>query len=41
MQQQDQTMDSIAGTLNNIAQQASLMGGEIEEHIEYVVGLTE
>lgn len=41
IQQQDQTLDSMAGTLDNIAQQASLMGTEIEEHIEYVVGLTE
>jgi len=34
MQQQDHTMDSIAGTLHTIAQQASLIGNEIEEHNE-------
>ena len=36
MQQQVQTMDSISGTLHTIAQQASLIGNEIEEHNEYV-----
>jgi len=35
MRQQDQTMDSISGTLNILTQQASLMGQEIEEHNEY------
>ena len=40
MQEQDHTMDSIAGTLHTIAQQASLMGNEIQEHNEYV-GLVE
>jgi len=34
MQEQDHTMDSMAGTLHTIAQQASLMGNEIEEHNE-------
>jgi len=33
---QDQAMDSIAGTLSTIAQQANLMGQEIEEHNECV-----
>ena len=37
MRQQDETMDSISGTLNVLAQQASLMGQEIEEHNEYVL----
>jgi hypothetical protein len=36
IQEQDQTMNSIAGTLNTIAQQAGLMGSEIREHNEYV-----
>ena len=36
MRQQDETMDSISGTLNILTQQASLMGQEIEEHNEYV-----
>jgi syntaxin 6 len=31
---QDHAMDSISGTLNTIAQQASLMGQEIGEHNE-------
>lgn len=39
MRQQDDAMDSISGTLHTISQQASLMGSEIEEHIEYVVVL--
>lgn len=30
-------MDSISGTLNTLAQQASLMGQEIGEHNEYVL----
>jgi syntaxin 6 len=34
IQQQDQTIDSIAGTLSTIAQQAGLMGTEIIEHNE-------
>jgi len=34
IRQQDHTMDSISGTLHTIAQQASLMGNEIEEHNE-------
>ena len=34
IREQDQTMDSIAGTLNTLAQQASLMGQEINEHTE-------
>ena len=41
MRQQDDTMDSISGTLHTISQQASLMGNEIEEHNEYVVSLHE
>ena len=36
MRAQDTTMDSIAGTLHTIAQQASLMGQEINEHNECV-----
>lgn len=36
IRQQDQTIDSIAGTLTTIAEQAGLMGREIEEHNEYV-----
>ena len=44
LQQQDQTITSIAGTLNTIAQQAGLMGSEIREHNEcvphtHIVGL--
>jgi hypothetical protein len=39
MRQQDDAMDSISGTLHTISQQASLMGNEIEEHIECVVVL--
>jgi hypothetical protein len=34
IQQQDQTINSIAGTLSTIAQQAGLMGSEINEHNE-------
>jgi len=34
IREQDHTMDSIAGTLNTIAQQASLMGQEINVHNE-------
>jgi hypothetical protein len=34
IQQQDQTINSIAGTLSTIAQQAGLMGSEIGEHNE-------
>ena len=37
LQQQDQTINSIAGTLSTIAQQAGLMGSEIHEHNECVV----
>ncbi|TFK34482.1 t-SNARE [Crucibulum laeve] len=37
--QQDQTMDSISGTLTTIAQQASLMGQEIGEHNELLTDL--
>ncbi|KAF8962623.1 snare protein TLG1/Syntaxin [Flammula alnicola] len=37
--EQDHTMDSIAGTLNTIAQQASLMGQEIGEHNEMLTDL--
>ena len=32
--EQDRTMDSIAGTLSTLAQQAGLMGREIGEHNE-------
>lgn len=34
IRQQDQTIDSISGTLNTLAQQAGLMGQEIGEHNE-------
>ncbi|KAJ7666253.1 t-SNARE [Mycena polygramma] len=34
IQEQDRTMDSIAGTLSTLAQQAGLMGQEIVEHNE-------
>ncbi|KAF8474447.1 t-SNARE [Russula ochroleuca] len=34
IQQQDQTINSISGTLSTIAQQAGLMGSEISEHNE-------
>ncbi|KZP15278.1 hypothetical protein FIBSPDRAFT_867369 [Athelia psychrophila] len=34
MREQDQTMDTISGTLSTLAQQAGLMGQEIEEHVE-------
>jgi hypothetical protein len=34
IQQQDQTINTIAGTLSTIAQQAGLMGSEIGEHNE-------
>jgi hypothetical protein len=37
IRQQDRTIDSIAGTLSTLAQQAGLMGQEILEHNEYVV----
>ncbi|KDR80137.1 hypothetical protein GALMADRAFT_242387 [Galerina marginata CBS 339.88] len=39
IREQDHTMDSIAGTLNTIAQQASLMGQEIGEHTEMLTDL--
>ncbi|KAI0350856.1 hypothetical protein OH77DRAFT_1412298 [Trametes cingulata] len=34
IRQQDETIDSIAGTLNTLHEQAGLMGQEIGEHIE-------
>ena len=34
IRQQDQTMDTISGTLTTLAQQAGLMGHEINEHVE-------
>ncbi|KAJ7599037.1 t-SNARE [Mycena floridula] len=34
IQQQDRTLDSIAGTLSTLAQQAGLMGQEVAEHNE-------
>ena len=36
IRQQDETMDTIAGTLNTIHEQAGLMGREIGEHNECV-----
>ncbi|KIM46835.1 hypothetical protein M413DRAFT_440410 [Hebeloma cylindrosporum] len=41
IREQDHTMDSISGTLNTIAQQASLMGQEIGEHNEMLTDLEE
>lgn len=35
IREQDRTMDTIAGTLSTLAQQAGLMGQEIVEHNEY------
>jgi hypothetical protein len=37
IQEQDRAMDSIAGTLSTLAQQAGLMGQEIVEHNEQVI----
>lgn len=37
IREQDRTIDSISGTLSNLAHQAGLMGQEIVEHTEYVV----
>lgn len=34
LREQDQAIDSIAGTLNTIQEQASLMGQEIGQHVE-------
>ncbi|KAI0792330.1 t-SNARE [Abortiporus biennis] len=39
IRQQDQTIDTIAGTLTTIAQQAGLMGREIGEHNEMLTDL--
>lgn len=36
IREQDRAIDSIAGTLSTLAQQAGLMGQEIIEHNEYV-----
>lgn len=36
IRQQDQTLDTIGGTLTTLAEQAGLMGREIMEHNEYV-----
>lgn len=36
IREQDRTIDSIAGTLNTLAQQAGLIGQEIVEHNECV-----
>lgn len=36
IREQDRTIDSIAGTLSTLAQQAGLMGQEIVEHNECV-----
>ena len=40
IREQDRTMDSIAGTLSTLAQQAGLMGQELEEHHESVSSLS-
>lgn len=37
IRQQDQTIDTISGTLSTIAEQAGLMGREINEHNECVL----
>ncbi len=39
IRQQDETIDTIAGTLNTIHEQAGLMGREIQEHNECVLRL--
>lgn len=39
IQEQDRTMDSISGTLTNLAQQAGLMGQEIGQHVEMLEDL--
>lgn len=39
MRHQDETMDTISGTLATLAAQAGLMGQEINEHNEQVAGL--
>jgi len=36
IREQDRAIDSIAGTLSTLAQQAGLMGREIGEHNEFV-----
>lgn len=41
MREQDKTIDSLAGTLSTLAQQAGLMGQEIGEHNECVSSYTE
>ena len=37
IKEQDRAIDSIAGTLSTLAQQAGLMGREIGEHNEFVL----
>ena len=37
IREQDRAIDSIAGTLSTLAQQAGLMGNEIVEHNEFVL----
>lgn len=37
IRQQDDTIDTIAGTLNTLQEQAGLMGQEIGEHVECVL----
>ncbi|KAI6043950.1 t-SNARE [Pisolithus marmoratus] len=39
IQEQDRTMDSISGTLTNLAHQTGLMGQEIEQHVEMLEDL--
>lgn len=39
MREQDATIDTIAGTLSTLAQQAGLMGQEVEEHNELLTDL--
>lgn len=38
MQRQDDTIDTISGTLHTLAEQAGLIGREIVEHNEWVLG---
>ncbi len=37
IREQDHTIDAISGTLNTIAQQASLMGQEINEYVLFAL----
>jgi hypothetical protein len=39
LREQDRTLDTITGTLATLAQQAGLMGQEVEEHNEQVISI--